>query len=409
MSNETENQIHSLHPQLVVGISLVLSLSILAVAIFLPQKNIYFDLTTPTDAHTPTDTYTDIIETFTDLENVSSVESDDVSSVAETSSITETSSVVSTVSTTPPVVETVNSIINYKSRQTYSMMWSGIENLCKEYPDILSYSVYGKSTKGRSLPLVKMGTGAKKGLIVAGIHGTEHIATTYALRCIEDYCRAYVNGGKYGNYNLKDLFAKYTLYIVPNCNPDGSEIAHNGDSPLVSVVDFQRSSYKANANGVNLNRNFPFYFDGIKMSTDVPKNEHCKGAYGGSEIETKELMELCNENSFAFMLSLHARGNITYWSDVITPNAGGITSGLCSKIQSVTGIVKVSSPTSDPSSYGGGFENWFRYTYQRPGICVELMTAGITGSSSGNEQNFDSHTIWYKTKYLFALTMDYVS
>ena len=403
MANETKQQKQSLQPQLAAGIALVLAFSMLLVSIFLPERNLILDYTTPTDVITATDTFTDIIETVTDVEVVSS---------APESSVV--SSVNSTVSSAPVVVEE-NNIINYKSRQTYSMMWKGIENLCKEYPEILSYSVYGKSTKGRSLPLVKMGTGAKKGLIVAGIHGTEHITTTYALRCIEDYCRAYVNGGKYGNYNLEDLFAKYTLYVVPNCNPDGSEIAHNGDSPLVSVTNFKRWEYKANANGVNLNRNFPFYFEGIEFYDSsnnlitLPNNEYYKGPSGGSEIETKELMELCGEHSFSFMLSLHARGNITYWSDIITKDAGGITSGLCSKIQNVTGIVKTSSPTSKPSSYGGGFENWFRYTYQRPGICVELMNAGITGSSSGNEQNFDSHTIWYKTKYLFALTMDYVS
>lgn len=401
MTEKSENQISSLQPKLVVGIALALAFSMLLVSIFLPERNLILDYTTPTDVITATDTFTDIVETVTDVEVVSTVSSAPESSVVNPVS--------STVSSTPVVVEEKN-IINYKSRQTYSMMWKGIENLCKEYPEILSYSVYGKSTKGRSLPLVKMGTGAKKGLIVAGIHGTEHITTTYALRCIEDYCRAYKNGGRYGNYNLVDLFAKYTLYVVPNCNPDGSEIAHNGDSPLVSVANFKRWEYKANANGVNLNRNFPFYFDGINlMKNPKPDNEYYKGPSGGSEIETKELMELCNENSFSFMLSLHARGNITYWSDVITPNAGGITSGLCSKIQSITGIVKTSSPTSNPSSYGGGFENWFRYTYQRPGICVELMNVGITGSTSGNEQNFDSHTIWYKTKYLFALTMDYVS
>ena len=406
MTNETKQQNQSLRPRLVTGITLALALSLLIVSVFLPKNNEHLDFATPTDTYT--DTYTDLVETFTNV--VSSVESSNVSSVAETSSV------VSTVSTAPPVVETVNNIINYKSPQTYSMMWKGIENLCKEYPEILSYSVYGKSTKGRSLPLVKMGTGSKKGLIVAGIHGNEHLTTAYALRCIEEYCRAYKNGGKYGNYNLKDLFAKYTLYVVPNCNPDGSEIAYNGDTPLVTIRDgLNRDEYKANANGVNLNRNFPFFFEGIVEYGTTPSNQNSKGPSGGSEIETKELMALCNENSFAFMLSLHVRGNITYWSDIITKDAGGITSGLCSKIQNVTGIVKVSSPTSKPSSYGGGFENWFRYTYQRPGICVELMPSydseefHVHGNSGINERYFDSTTVWSKTKYLFALTMDYVS
>lgn len=366
---------------------------------------------TPIDTYT--DTYTDLLETFTDVIESSVDESSDVSSVAESSVETESSytpppqSVVST----PAVVE--NNIINYKSRQTYSMMWNGIEKLYEEYSDILSYTTYGKSTKGRNLFLVKIGTGNKKGLIVAGMHGTEHITTTYALRCIEDYCRAYVDGGSYGKYNVKDLLSKYTLYIVPNCNPDGSEIAHNGDSPLVSVKGFSDRSdsayYKANANGVNLNRNFPFYFNSLTMPSSVPHLEDYKGTSGASEVETQKLIELCNANSFQFMLTLHVRGNLTYWSDSVTPNAGGISDGLCSKYSSELGLRK-EVKTTNVNDYAGGFENWFRYTYQRPGICVELMPTyySITGSSSGNEQNFDNVVRWSSTKYLFALTMDYV-
>ncbi len=401
MIDKTEKKKFPLSPQLITGIAIVIVLSIIFIIVFFPKNN-------PINPFpTSTDTATDLIETITDIEEVSSVESSMVSSIVDTSSVSKPTS---------STVDKNVSIINYKSRQTYSMMWKGIEDLCKEYPEILSYSVYGKSTKGRNLFLVKMGSGSKKGLVVAGIHGNEHLTTAYALRCIEEYCRTYKNGGKLGNYDLKELFSKYTLYIAPNCNPDGSEIAHNGDSPLVAISGgLNRDEYKANANGVNLNRNFPFFFEGIVEYGTTPSNQNSKGPSGGSEIETKELMALCNENSFAFMLSLHVRGNITYWSDIITKDAGGITSGLCSKIQNVTGIVKVSSPTSKPSSYGGGFENWFRYTYQRPGICVELMPSynseefHVHGNSSINEQYFDSTTVWNKTKYLFALTMDYVS
>ncbi len=383
-------------PLTTAGITVVLVVTIILCMIFIPkdnQSNIF---------PTSTDTYTDVSENSSIGHSVSPTDQ----------SSTVSSSVASDTSSKSSVVSSTDNIINYKSRQTYSMMWKGIEDLYKEYPNIISYSVYGKSTKGRSLPLVKMGSGSKKGLIVAGIHGNEHLTTAYALRCIEDYCRAYKNGGSYGNYDIKTLLSKYTLYIVPNCNPDGSEIAHNGDSPLVTISGgLNRNEYKANANGVNLNRNFPFFFEGIVKYGTTPSNQNSKGPSGGSEIEAKKLMALCSENSFAFMLSLHIKGNITYWSDVVTRNAGGITSGLCDKIQSVAGITKTSTPTSDPSSYGGGFENWFRYTYNRPGICVELMPSSYTvsGNNSSNEQNFDNTTRWSKTKYLFAVTMDYVS
>lgn len=408
-TNSSKQGDPSLPLSLVVGISLLVVLAVILYSVYIPDNS--RQAITLTDGATYTDTDTDTIghavETITDLIVESSVaESSIASSKVESSAPQKNPSSSTSTSVSKP---SSDDIIKYNTLQTYSVMWKGIEQLAEKYSHIMSYSSYGSSVQGRSLPLVKIGTGSKKGLVVAGMHGSEHITTAYAMRCIEEYCRAYDKGGSYGNYNIKQLLTTYTLYIVPNCNPDGSEIATNGASPSVSIKNFKRSEYKANANGVNLNRNFPFYFDQLKMEYSVPHNEYYKGPSGASEPETKALISLCSQNSFRFMLTLHVRGDCTYWSDSITPNAGSLSAGLASLYSSQLGITP-QPKTTDVNGYAGGFENWFRYNYRCPGICVELMpmSCSISGSSASNEVYFDSSVRWNKTKYLIPLTMNYV-
>ena len=67
MTEKSEKQMSSLQPKLVVGIALALAFSMLLVSIFLPERNLILDYTTPTDVITATDTFTDIVETCPDV------------------------------------------------------------------------------------------------------------------------------------------------------------------------------------------------------------------------------------------------------------------------------------------------------------------------------------------------------
>lgn len=279
-----------------------------------------------------------------------------------------------------------NRIVDYTKPSTYDRVQNQISGLCTAYPELLSSSVIGTSVQGRNITLLKLGTGSRKICLVGAMHAREHITTTYLMRCVEDYAAAYFSeSGSLDGYDMKYILDNCTFYIVPNCNPDGTEILLSGQSPSVDVVWNKKSAYKANANGVNLNRNFPFLHGFYDRMSTVPHEGTFPGYSAASEPETVALMELCEANSFEMLLSFHIQGECIYWSDSVNVDTAD-SSYLASKLCREFGFYKCPT-SSDLSLYGGGFENWFRYNYGREGFCVELMPLGYSVSPLSDYDN----------------------
>lgn len=308
-----------------------------------------------------------------------------------------------------PIPEEKNPInlIDYTKNATYAQVDAQINTLCEAFPDLVSRGVIGQSVQGRDINLVKLGKGEKKALIVAGIHAREHITVSFALRCIEDYSSAYYSEtGRLDGYNIKELLDRFTLYIVVNCNPDGTEIVLSGVYPSTSVTVTKRSQYKANANGVNLNRNFPFMWEKIVPEAGAPDEAKYIGSAPASEPETQALMQLCNDNSFEWLLSLHIQGDCIYWSDSVNVNAGGVSENFANLLCRKYDFYKCPMST-DLTLFGGGFENWFRYQFSRPGFCVELMPLDYDPFPASNRDNmrFEAALRYRDTRGIFATMM----
>lgn len=197
------------------------------------------------------------------------------------------------------------------------------------------------------------------------------------MRCIEEYAAAYKSNSTIGGVNIKSMFSGkngYTLYIVPMANPD-------------SLARFRKNSTYAdrvNANGVNLNNDF------------VVGNE------GKAQPETKHIMNLCAKNNFEWAYSMHCAGNVVYSRDKRSIG-NSKTANLESACKSCG--FDIMPTTTNYSEYRGGFENWFRYKYSRPGFCVELVLPSYMGRQYYEFNTyFDSAVNWSKTKSLFALS-----
>ncbi len=292
-------------------------------------------------------------------------------------------------------------IINRNRFYTSEQVEKDISLLAKSYPDLIKVSSIGKSKREKNIPLIELGNGRKKACIVAGIHGREGVTINFTLLSVEEYCKAcYSSSGYYGDYNIKELLSEYTLYIIPMANPDGTDICNNNELPINSSGYIDRYYYRGNANGVNLNANFPFYWNSI---TDKSRE---KGEFAESEMETKNIIRLCRDNNFEWLLDMHIVGNCIYWKD----SANGAVSGdyeLASGLRDNCGYY-LCSATTDVNEYGGGLENWFRYYSGKPGLCIELVrTDSVTESMNLYDYNkyFDIALNWDKTKYTFAQAM----
>ncbi|MBQ8182887.1 MAG: hypothetical protein IJ025_03180 [Clostridia bacterium] len=299
-------------------------------------------------------------------------------------------------------------IINTTYAESYSSLNSNLKKIVALYPDMLKLTSAGTSEAGKDIPMVTMGHGEKNALIVGAIHAREHITTKYILRCIEDYCFAATTAsGKIGNYNINKYLDEYTIYIIPCTNPDGLEIVRSRLTPHSSVNVKDLSEYKANYNGVDLNRNFPLAWNKINNGVTRPSEYYFKGYASGDQSETQALMTLCENNSFEFMLSIHIKGNCLYWGDTYNTKYNARYKAFATDIANACGFY-MTKPTTNASSYGGGFENWFRHTYNRPGVCVELSDSSNTVKpcNNSNYTDFNGFVNYKYSKYALAAALE---
>ncbi len=293
-------------------------------------------------------------------------------------------------------------IFDYTTPPTSKDIYDAVGYLAEFYPELISTEVIGKSAKGKDILLLKLGKGSKKACIVAGLHAKEDIAVVFTMRCIEEYAAAYCSSsGKYGSYNMRKMLDEYTLYIVPTMNPDGLDICNAGEMPLYTdkLSDDEREKYKSNANGVNLNRNFPFLWDNIKQDVTQSDINTYKGDSENSEPETQTIVKLVEENDFQWLFSMHCKGYFVYWSDAYNKITKTDTK-LAYRLQDICGYgLNGATPLKN---LGGGLENWFRYKTGKPGFCVELVAPEY---STDVNKYFAMKTNWTQTRFTFIQGM----
>ena len=299
-------------------------------------------------------------------------------------------------------------IVNANEYYTSEKVYRDMDLLCDRYPGLLSQETIGESNRKKPIVCLKLGKGQQKACVVAGIHAREHITISFTMRCIEEFAEAYQNGSAFGEYDIVDLLNRYTLYLVPMCNPDGTDITNAGEQPLVTVTDFDPDNYKLNANGVNLNRNFPYHWEEqYSDSTLKPGEEKYPGSAAASEPETRALMKLCSENDFLWLLDMHIVGNGIFWRDELNGEIPG-DYAFANAIADHSGY-QVLSMSTDKTVYSGGLENWFRQTFGRPALCVEMISyeqANLAPTYREYNGYFDQAVNWMQSRntYLAALT-----
>lgn len=304
-------------------------------------------------------------------------------------------------------VEKQMPIVNTNSPESFDSLLETITALKNRYPDMIKIYTAGYSESGRELLMYTLGNGNKKALITGAIHAREHITTKYILKVTEDYCDAYYGAtGYFGSYDIYSLLNEYTLYIIPCANPDGLEIILSNDNPEKGVRVSKLSEYKANKKGVDLNRNFPIAWNSINNGVTSPADYYFKGYESGSAKETQALMNLCLENDFAFMISVHIKGNCIFWGDTYKTENNPIYKAFAEDICNASGL-SMTNPTQKAKDYGGGFENWFRHQFNRPGVCIELADVENIVEPCGNKnyKDFNQFVNYEKSSNAIAAAM----
>lgn len=146
-----------------------------------------------------------------------------------------------------------------------------------KYPQIMKLIPIGKSVKGKDLLIMKISDNVNAEEVepefkyISSIHGDEITGRELTVSLIEEI------GEKYGkDAEITSLVDNTEIYIMPSMNPDGSDLKQ-----------------RANANYVDLNRNFP---DMIVERESKPE---------GREIEVQHVMRFQAGRKFSLSANFH--------------------------------------------------------------------------------------------------------
>lgn len=270
-------------------------------------------------------------------------------------------------------------VINPNQVYTYEQMEADIVRLADTYPELVSYKVIGKSEYGRDIYAISLGKGESTVFINGSHHAREWMTTTLNMYMIDQYAIAYRNGSKINNYNARNILNKTTIWFVPMVNPDGVTLQQYGLKAFPESIhqellkmndgsrDFKR--WKANAKGVDLNRQYNANWANIKSNPGKPYYENYKGSQPHSAAEVKAVLKLIGEIDPEVSVSYHSSGEILYWNFLQKGTWYQRDHAYAKQIGNMTGYSLV-YPGANPS--GGGFTDWFITNYKRPAFTPEI-------------------------------------
>lgn len=290
---------------------------------------------------------------------------------------------------------------------TYSQMMRDIIGLRAKYPKLINVRNAGYSVEGRQLPVIKLGTGKTKVFFCGSHHAREYITSPYLMYTINTYAKAAECGRAFGGYDMAKLLSKCTAHIMPMVNPDGIRLVQGGlkavqDSKKAASMIMLRPTYsewKANVNGVDLNRQYPALWYQKNVVVDKPASELFNGYEPASEPEVKTVMRYCEKYAFKSAISFHTKGEVIYYADANTNSSIPQAKAFAQSIAKVSGY-SLMPVSQDAGVYAAGFENWFRQEFLLPGLLVEL-TPATGGTLPHNDKDFYS-LVWDSAKYICA-------
>jgi g-D-glutamyl-meso-diaminopimelate peptidase len=266
----------------------------------------------------------------------------------------------------------------YSSSDFVVDIYSLMDKLNKSYPSITNVEIVGKSVEGRDLKIIKVGKGKKEIFINAAHHGKEYMTTILTMQQIQLLLYSYENNAIIDKINIKNLLDEVSIVFMPLVNPDGVMIAKHGRSgtstnkyinDIVSRSKKNFSDWKANARGVDLNRN---YDTTRKYMTDIVSKAGARnypGLKAFSEPETQAVKSLCDTHDFELVIAYHTAGEIIYWYFFQEGEQESRDHKIASIVSEATGY-KIIPKTANPG--GGGMKDWFVQEYKKTGLTIEI-------------------------------------
>jgi hypothetical protein len=162
---------------------------------------------------------------------------------------------------------------------TYTQVYSVLDSFAVEYPNICRLDTIGFSNLGRPIWAMRVTDNPQieedepEIRLAGNMHGDEHIGTEITLYFLRFLLTDYA-----ANTQVQSLINNNEIWILPTINPDGK------------VADTRR-----NANNVDLNRDYGYFWDGWGGSPGP-----------SSQIENQSMMQHLEENNISLEYNYHS-------------------------------------------------------------------------------------------------------
>lgn len=262
---------------------------------------------------------------------------------------------------------------------TYELTNRDIDRLAAAYPDLIKVQTIGTTAFNREIRAVKLGKGEASVLIDGSQHAREWMGTNLILYMIDRYAYAYEHNMKYDDYVVRDILNRCSIWFVPMVNPDGVTLQQSGleafpESFHTYFIQMNGGStnfkrWKANAEGIDINRQYPAMWSGIRNSSSYPMFKNYKGSEPAEVAEAQSMIRFTYESDPEITLSYHTSGEVLYWYFHNTAEHLARDKEMADTISGMTGYSQI-KPVADPSE--GGYTDWFIAQFGRPGFTAEL-------------------------------------
>ncbi len=228
---------------------------------------------------------------------------------------------------------------DWNTYPTYDAYVQMMQQFAANYPDICVLDTFGYSVQGRLLLTLKISDNVHveenepEFFYTSTMHGDETVGYVLLLRLADYLLTNYGDTLTAEGRRVTHLVDNMEIWINPLFNPDGTYAGGN------NTVNY---ATRYNANGADLNRNFP---DRITNPINTP---------AGREPETQAMMALAAAQNFVLSANFHGGAQVVNY-----PWDNGQPSGVYSMCPDDAWFIKVSRTyaTPNPDIMNGGFPN----------------------------------------------------
>ncbi|XP_030283394.1 carboxypeptidase O-like [Sparus aurata] len=219
------------------------------------------------------------------------------------------------------VLETSNRLVegsestgsyDYTKYHPMDEIYKWMEDVERANPELISSAVYGKTTEGRDITLLKLGlknsavTEKKVIWMDCGIHAREWIAPAFCQWFVKEIVKSYKTDKK-----LEQILQNVDVYVTPVINVDGYNFTWSNETNRLWRKSRSAPPAGSHCYGVDLNRNFNANWGTVGVSFDSCSNTYC-GTSAGSEPESTAVMDLVGSmaNKTLCFLTIHSAGQL---------------------------------------------------------------------------------------------------